>query len=152
MNHPYGKEKIGNAPVKRFKAPPHKYRSILYRKRPADKGREGVREKCVQWSTGGDRIEYIQGRQTGVSTYTGLAPRITDSHDKPYSTIIGGITQPVRQTRFTEVIIGKLISKSRENGIAEKKRVWGDNEIKHMEAETGRRNWRPKAVKGKDVT
>ena len=103
-------------------------------KLPVNKGGEGVREKRVQWSTGGDRIEYIQGMQNGESTYTGLAPRKTDSHDKPYSNIIGGITPPVRTTGFTKEIIGKLIAQSIENRSAGKRIIWGDHESKHMEA------------------
>jgi hypothetical protein len=110
-----GKKKIGTSPEKRFKRLPHKYRRILHRQRTKTQGSEVTKAKRVQWRTGGERIQFIQGEVSHKHSMKIPTVEANTKNDKPYSALLHG-TSPQGQQGFTTNMIMKLINQSRVNG------------------------------------
>ena len=109
------KKQIGTRPEKRFKQPPHKYRSILHRQMTKTQGSEDAKAKRVQWRTGGERIQFIQGEVSHNHSIKISTVKANTKNDKPYSALLHG-TSSQGQQGFTTDMIMKLINQSRANG------------------------------------
>ena len=103
-----GKNQIGTIPEKRFKQSPHKYQSILHRQRTTIQGSKDAKAKRVQWRTGGERIQFIQGEVSHNHSTKIPSGEANTKNDKPYSALLHGTSSQIQVLIFPFPPVARL--------------------------------------------